>query len=521
VNALKRQTLERNLKLVVSRIEEGLTPIRISEVWGFGSFFRPKKKPGDIDTIIFYKTDPEFDKVVNRFSRLFRDLSKKEEGRKIIEDSISNQQHQSEVDVWMKYTKVSGHMRTYYGDYHFNPVEITKKILLDGIRGIQISDIYPVQEKDAYLSTMPTQSFNLVWSEDERDVDQNLQQSPEEQVALILAEVKNFAIQVERYKSYYYVLSNVSKWVIENIQVNRRLPDKDQVAKQVQILGSERGILDPYLKWIIRWTIYLDPVDVPSNNEKVTRLDIDSEIAKIKDSVRDVSELGILCESMRGDIKEFQSRCAFARWLLIKLIKTDMYYTPPIEERVSRSVHWALRDVTMKRAKDDVKRRVLTDLGLDEISRNIVLVETLGSKSEYRRADSEEDFQRLTDRSKKGRTEKEHAKYIRPILRKAFPKNIDTSVTFSTIVGENGVAIPQKVHLEAVSREDDIEEFLNITKKLGFVIDDSRGAIYRKMWKSDYHEATLDIDIDQLNGDRKRIKKLIESKLSLSSGNKS
>ena len=514
---MKRKTLERNLKRVVSRIEEGITPIRIVEVWGFGSFFRPKDEPEDFDTVIFYKEDPEFDKAVNRFSRLIQDLNKTEEGRKIIEDSISNQPHPRLVDVWMKYTKVSGHMRTYYGDYHFDSVKITRKVILEGIRGIQISEIFPVEEKDNYFSSMSTQSLKLVWSEDERDVDKNLHQSTEEQVALTLAEMKNFAIQVERYKSYYDVLTNVLKCVIEKIQLHSSLTDEEQAAKRAHIVGSERGILEPYLKWISNQIKGSGSADEPGPKEHVTSLDIDGEIDRIKDSVRDVSELGVICESMRGDIDEFRSRCTFAHRLLSILIdSSDQLYVPPIEERVSSDVHFALRNVPMKEAKDDVKRRVLTDLVLDDISRTIVLVETLGGKSEYIRADSEEDLQRLIDRSNKGKTEKKHAKYIRPLLRKAFPKSADTRVSFSTLVGENGVAIPQKVYLTAVSYEEDSDEFLNIAKKMEFVIDESNRSAYKAVFNTDYHEATLDIDINQLNGDKKRIKKLIESKLRFS-----
>lgn len=248
-------------------------------------------------------------------------------------------------------------------------------------------------------------------------------------------------------------------------------------------------------------------MEEPSLQEQVTHLDIDNKIAQIKDSVKDISELEVVCESMRREIDEFRSRCAVAECLLRQIVHPpDGYYIPPIEERLSYAALRALSWVPMYRAKDDVKRRVLTDLGLDEISRSIFLVEILGTKSRYQLARSEEEIQKLTKLSKIGKAEKEHAKYIRPILRKAFPRSVDTYITFSTALGENGVAVPQQVHLHAVSRGQEINKFLELAKKLEFIVDSS---------DSNYCWATLDIDISQLNGDRKHIKKLIRSKLRL------
>jgi len=519
---LKRETLERNLKRVVSRIEEGIPPVHIVAVLGFGSFFRLKEKPGDIDLIILYQKDPEFDEKVNRFTQHIAVLRSGEEGRNILERYVSNdpvaifslkeQFPGLPVDVWAKHLKATGFYEHLFS-HHFNAEDITKKLLREGHRGIQISELRPIENFETYLSSMPTKIFKIVWSLNERDVDKNLQETSEREFNLILAEIKNFAIQVERYKAYYYVLSNVSKWVIDAIQVHRRLPDEEQVVNQVQIVGSKRGVLDPYLKWIINPFSNSSSVKEPKRTENVTRLDIDSEIAQIKDSVKDVFELGVLCESMRGEIKEYESKCAFAKGLLSSLIFNDPYNPRPIGERVVRSVRWTLHGTPMYKAKDEVKRKVLIDLGLHEINRKTVLVVDLYGKSEYRLAESEEDLQELTERSKKGKMERKYAKYIKAIIRKAFPKNTEVDVDFNSVIGEDGVAVPQKLFLEAATSEEDHENFLNVVENSEFVINESGRAALRAQWDTNYIEAILELDISQLNGDRKLIKKLIESKL--------
>lgn len=408
------------------------------------------------------------------------------------------------VDVWLRHINVSGSMRTYFR-YHFHPIDTTQKVLKSGIRHIQIAKIASIHEKDEIFSRMSAQSFKLVWSENEPDVDKNLQQSIEEQLAATLGEMKNFAVQVERYQSYYYVLTNVLKWVIEVIQSHKRVPDDRQLAERARVVGAERGILGPYLKWILNQIVRTGYVEEPDLKELVTNLDIDGSVDQIKDSLKDIFGLGARCESMRKEIDEFRSRCAVTECLLRQIVHpSEDYYVPAIEERLSYAAFRALSWVPMYRAKDDVKRRVLTDLDLDEISRSIVLVEQLGTKSEYRLARSEEEIQELMKLSNIGRTEKEHAKYIRPVLRKVFPKSVDTYVTFSTITKEDDIVIPTQVRLHAMLRGKEINAFRELLKKLGFSVDRSY---------DDSYYATLSIDISQLDGDRERIKKLIRSKL--------
>ncbi len=484
-----------------------------------------KKEPKDVDLLMFYRTDPEYDKEVKRFKYYIFGLLKTDDGLTILEHIASNHKvtlamlkdmfPRLRVDLWAKYIKATGLMKRYYS-YTFDPMDISKKVLREGMRGIQISELLHIDDKYKYghLLHLHTKTFKLIWAEDNPEVDKNLLQTPEEQVAIILEEMENFMLQVEQQKSYYYVLSNVSKWVIEKIRVHNIVPDEEQVAKQFKIVGNERGILEPYLKWIIGWGLLYDSSgDKPRYNEKVSNLDIESEIAKIEVSVKDVSALGVLCESLRGEIKEYQSRCAFAKRLLSHLLFKDPYNPLPIEKRVVRCVLWTLRKIPMYEAKDDVKRRVLTDLGLDEISRNIVLVVSKRGGATYRLADSDEDLQELTDRSKKGKMEKEYEKYIRACARKAFPKDTRIRTFFTSSVGENGVPILDKVGLDVLSRDldvADIDKLLHTAKKLGFRIKPESRI------DPDHFTAEIDIDTSKLNGDKKLIKKLLESKLTLS-----
>ena len=510
----KRKLLRRNLKRLIERIEKGIVPLRIVEVLAFGSFLRIKATPGDIDLIIFYKEDLAFDKQIKEFQQFINEKSRDERGCELLENLSTNQSLATEfakenfprlpANVWLRHIKVTGPMKI-YTPYGFNKIEITRKVLKENMRYIQIAKIENIDDKDDVLSNMSSQTFKLIWSNSMRDLDENLKDLQDVQLNATISEMKNFLIQVERYKSYYYVLLNVLKKVIDTIKIEKVIPDTEKLIKYAKEYGMNRGILEPYLDWVMNQIKPTRYVDEPNLKEHVTDLDIDKNIEDFKNSVSNFYELGDLCESMRKEINIFRDKCTVAKNLLEQLLyPPNKNGFPPIERKIDISAFWSFLSVPMYQAKDEIKREVLSDLSLNDINRRIILVERLGSRSDYRLADTDEEIKKFTELSKIGKTEKEHAKYIRPILRKAFPNNIKTFVFFTTHIRENGVAIPEKVQLSATYQGKEIEEFLNIINKMGFKVG------YRY---SNFCNAYLDINISHLNGDKKEIKKLVKNKL--------
>ena len=524
---MRRETLDRNLRILLSRIEDGITPLHIIEGWVFGSFLRPKKDPNDIDMVLFYKKDPEFDEKVEKFLgfiKYMRESAEKEGNYKRLENLSKADPRVMEllrehfpglpVDVWVQYIETKGYFKEFL-KYSFNPIEVTKRILKKSIRGIQITDIYPIENRDSRLARMTAQSFKLVWSEYSRDINKNLTQSKYEQTNLTLDEIKNFAIQIERHKSYYDVLISLLKWAIESIQVKGILKTPEQIAERLQLVGGERGILGSYLQWIEYDLLGGENVDEPSLNDHVTIMDINARMNQIKSSVKNLEDLGDLCESNRGEINDYHDRCAVAKTLLHYLFRLPYNYIPPIEERVSKAVSRTLENVPMYRASDMVKRRVLSDIGLDKISENIILVENLGSKSQYYNTHSDEERARLIDQSKIGKMEKEHAKYLRPILRKAFEKTMDTYLFLTSKVNAQGVAVIHYIYLTASTYEPEIESFVDLANSMGFEIDTSDSAAHMTVFQTPYVRAELKIDVRHLNGDKNKIKALVKEKLSI------
>ena len=515
VESKKRILLTRNVKRLIDRIEEGIVPVKIVEVYAFGSFLRFKAEPGDIDLVLFYREEPVFDEKVELFRQFIIKQSETKEGRellkKLTDDEVLAKELENAVfpglpvSIWLRHIKATGPMKTYI-QYNFNRSDITKKILKEKLRYIQIAYVENINEKEKVLSWFSAQMFKLIWSDNKRDLDDNLKDLQDVQLEATLSEMKNFSIQIERYKSYYYVLLHVIKQVINEIQFNKIIPEKETLVKLVKEYGVKIGILEGYMNWIINQIKWMQHINEPSLQEPVTNLDIDKAIENAKNSVNHDYELGDLCETMRNDINVYRSKCTVARHLLHQLIdSSNGYWVPPIEERIDISALRALLHVPFYEASDEIKREVLTDLNLNDTNRRIILIERLGSKPDYKLADDDEELKKLTKLSRISKTEKEHAKYIRPILRKVFPKNIGRYVALDIHINEHDGLVLNKLNIDIKYEGEKIENFINIIKDSGFDVSDKY---------ENFCIADLSIDISHLNGDKKEIKKLVKDSLS-------
>ena len=106
-----------------------------------------------------------------------------------------------------------------------------------------------------------------------------------------------------------------------------------------------------------------------------------------------------------------------------------------------------------------------------------------------------QEFKELTKLSRISKTEKEHVKYIRLILRIVFPKNIGKYVSLDIHINENDVLLLDKVNIMIKYEGKQIEKFINIINDSDFKVSDK----YRT-----FCMACMSIDISHLNGDKKR-----------------
>lgn len=503
--------LIKNLKRLVARIEEGITPLKIVEVWIFGSFLRMKPDPGDLDLILFYNKDPSFDNEVEKFRQLIIELGKNNDDIKLLETLYKDNKLACEklghifpdlpVHIWIKHIKTTGPMKTYI-PYNFNASDVTKKVLKNRMKHIQISQIEDINNKEKLFSTMTAKTFKLAWSINNRDIDLNLENISESSYEAITSEINNFLIQVNRYESYYHILKNTIKYINNNIQNYNSVLDNETLIKYIKKVGNERNIKEQYLNWIIYQIIQSKYEEEPSLDTIVTNIDIQKGIENIIDD-KNIFQLSVICEEMRSGIKRYQLKCKVAVILLKQIINpSEDYNIPPLEKRVLYAAFRAFSWIPMYEVNDEIKREVLIDTKLSHLSRNIILYERFGARTTYWLEESEERIIKLNELTKIGRAEKEHAKYIRPIIRKIFDKDVDVYLHFKSKINEKNNVIPLIVELYANVSENEADTSLQKMKKLGFSITDSR-----------YPKAYLEIDISHLKGDKKRIKEFIKNML--------
>ncbi len=492
-----------NLKEVVRRAKADLCPVRIAEIWVFGSFLRLKEEPGDIDLVVLYREDKEFDARVELFRQFVLEQRKTEEGLKQLEGIVTNAELGAkfgallglDVSGWLPYIRTTDFS---FFRFLFGPREVTKRVLRAGLHGIQIAEVAPVGERDQVFSQMSTSKFRFLWSREKPELEANLSESfvPQEQDQTLLSELRNFLIQAEQNRSRYEVLAEGAVWLMEKMKLREDVPPESDLNEHMLAFAAKKGVAEKFRSWVLRGGF-----DGPTAHEHITTLDVEKEVARIGSSGTDgISEA---CERLREEIKLLRRKARVASVFLNQIVDVSEH-RKDLKDRTEIAALRALIWVPVYDASDEVKREVLQDIGLGEISRKIVLVAYPGSKADYFLADSEEYLQELLDRKESGRVANEHVPDLRPILRKSFPPSTFTNVSITTQKNKEGQVIPGTVQLYA-SSEGSVEAFLQRANELGFQVS--------KGYEPGSYRASLNLDVSHLIGDRAKIRDLLRRRL--------
>jgi len=220
----KRRLLVKNLKSVVKRVELGITPVHITELWAYGSFIRTKDEPGDVDLAVFFGPDQELDEKVSRIQDLLVDnLDSHEQLRKMAWDEALKGRVDILVEtldrvfgrderyrVWLEISRAGWvHEARSHGNWVMNidVHKIVRTILLRKSKTIHIDSIggiQPISQKEETLAKKP---YRLVWSETARDVDTNIQLMYREAKEAADKELPRFQLQFDQLDAEYSMLT--------------------------------------------------------------------------------------------------------------------------------------------------------------------------------------------------------------------------------------------------------------------------------------------------------------------------
>jgi hypothetical protein len=512
------EKLRRKLRLVVSRITDGNCPVHVSEIWIFGSTLRLKEEPEDIDLAVFYRKDDELDKKVEVFRNFIWNLRETPEGKKMAQDLVEDPEFARKagrqlfhlpIEKWTPYLRQTG--TSAWMGYVFHAQEVAKRLLREGMHGVQISHLSSLDERDMWLNSMTARTFRLAWSEEKRDLEANLQEimSPKGRKGSTLSELPNFLVQAERYGSYYDVLRDMTGWAASWLSDKGDLPDTSSVIQKIEDLLADRGVMKEYWGWMEGEAQAGSYVSEPSIHARITNRDLDAKFSEI--SGKDPKTVGSITEGLRDQIHRSQAKGRVVHLLLREIFSpVKGYYVSPMSERIATAAERAVSWIPMYSASDELKREVLREVGLERISRQIVLLESPHYRAEYRLARSEDELKELVSQQAEGRLAKIHVAYIRPMVRKVFP----TPATISLSLRAAGVSeeplVPSEVEV-SVSIEKSLAEVVETANRLGF-----------EQWENSHSNetfyASLTLDIARFKGDTAKIKSFVRERLGLAAG---
>lgn len=518
----RREVLKKNLKVLVQRAEAQIAPLHICEIWLFGSSLRLKTEPNDADLVIIFKPEKARDEAVQILSGYITKNDSTIEGRQELELLISNEETIKRVanlhtflglgvNEWLHYIRATGELRR-YTKFQFDPKTITKRILTKGTQRIQVAEILSLDEKEKVFSNMLTENLALLWSEEEKDVDAHIDMIEANQFETTAKEAKNFLAQIQRRKLQYQVFIASAKWAVAKILDGKKLTNEDELLARIYEVAVDQGLDDVFAKWLVenfRWSDRFLSEPPAQANATVNVEQVDS-LVRNNNSI----ELSELCESLRVEIAKMKSKIPFLFELLSRLCSEDLFFINPKQfsegtriseeqEIVLRAMRDALQYTPLYLTSEELKRQVLIDVGLEDLSKHIVMDRRYHEKIYYSIERTEKEIDEAKWVAKENEVAREVEKPIRPVVKKSLPEHkFDVFVNVET---KNEKIIPTVVRVHGWLRSsEEVDRQRPKLLALGFKLTH---------YEALYDTAELNIDVTEADGDTAKIAEIVARRL--------
>ena len=444
---LKRDTLIRNLKRAIARAHSENLPATIREVYAFGGILRGKEKAHDFDAIFLYDQTPEQELRWRWFYCCFG-----QGGDEIVEMLLQKEG----IDLGALRKKVYAILRPYYEqgislrktatldpvaeklksitiepswvgcfswtEVFFNPFglflpsidKVLRTLLCKGMKGIQVFFKNYKSFKEGF--TWPAKNYRLAWSPENPDIEKNLKMQPEEKVAFLTNELKNFVEQLAQSKEDFSKVQNELATLAQNLGI--KLNFEGLTSKHVDLSYSEN---EPY------------------------------------------EQLRVKCEQARKEMRAYTEETTVLRNLLDSTRRlqegmNDPFYSKyPPQDWVT---YWTIIGIPKSDVKEKRIREFLKDLGLPE--KHVVTIRHVG----YTRHELEPDESKRKDLLKQAETAEKERKLtfkLRKIVRKLQPE----ATVYVQLIDEAKV-VHFDIHCEPTKDNKTNELLLRKWKKRGF-----------------------------------------------------
>lgn len=395
----KRFLLEKNLRTVVKKAELEKMPLRIAEIWAYGSFIRPKEEPGDVDLAVFFRPDQELDQNVGSINDFLHHRVGWEGSDEQLDKQVRNQAFEGKVDAlvealdralgpderyrrWLEISRADWvHGARNYGLWALTleKYKIIKTMLLGKSKTIHIEPtlgIRPISERDEALAERP---HRLVWSETSPDVDANLRLMWATAKEAADKELPRFLVQFDQLDAEYsmiaagiaYVLAEVKQgrdvtrakdsemfdikfadphWGTETKRVETHRVSSPMEAGMVS-WARKNGVDEDFIGAVLTAAAYSDTQQfIP---DKPARLQLPKPSTDV--------------EELRRRSKELTRKLPFARSLRSRMSNLGDRDQFSAQDPIVEAVYRAYVYTQMYLAPDEVRSEVLRDLGLGHI----------------------------------------------------------------------------------------------------------------------------------------------------------
>ena len=392
----KRLLLEKNLKEVVKKVELGMTPLRVAELWIYGSFIRPKEEPGDVDLAVFFRPDEELDRKVSSIDDF---LDHGVESNESLDKLVWDQAMKGRVDAlvealdgalgpderyrpWLEMSRAEWvRSAKTFGVWVLRIEEhkIVKTMLLGKSKTIHIEPtegIRPVAKRDEALAKRP---YRLLWSETSTNVEENLGKMRTTAKEASDKELPRFLVMFDQFDAEYSMIAAGVAYILAEAKQGRDVtkPKESEIFEVTYnspLLGSEtkhlraHQVSSPMEAGMVAWArkngVDEDFIGAALSAHSYSLM---QQFIPDRPARKRLPEPSTDVEELRSRSKDLTRKLPFARSLrscLSNLADRDQFSADdPIVEAVFR----AYVRTYMYLASDEVRSEVLRDLGLGHI----------------------------------------------------------------------------------------------------------------------------------------------------------
>ena len=466
----QQEKMKDKLEIVCNRIQREILPFQIDEVWGFGSFFRLKDSPRDVDLILkFSKENSIYEKFKEILEKTYSKNSKyqtpKEAFEYISSSELNSSEHATLMPIFSQWIESYTWNILFGGplsipEFKINPTEITKRVLLKELRGIQIAYIVSVNDP---LESLRAEKIDLVWSDSAPNVSKNLDElfSPTKIRKARLSELENFDKQISSHQQE----CDVVIYLIKYVRKSKSVKDRDDFKKS--LLGKAEGKFTNISKEHL--TQVIDNVNRAYPDEQVI-----SATNLVDYTSLDDQHLKDKVENKRIELKKIQKTLFVSRSVLSCL------YLRKSREQNEYEKKFSLEELIAMDVLGDIPKKIVSE---KEIRENLKMLNFPEERVFERKGRGRYRFEIPEDKNEEKEIIKQneeieaqskYRKIIQPLI-KQFNKSIWTSFDFDGKLNP----ITTKLHFyHSNYSEEEIPE--NVKKTIEFLKDRGFSIEYKK-----------------------------------------